>query len=61
MTTDLTLPNVNTDSWQAVRDLQLPDIEFNRRSQKDLIMDAGPNEDLKVGNNRLKDPFVSLT
>ncbi|XP_075261162.1 uncharacterized protein LOC142352893 [Convolutriloba macropyga] len=61
MTNDLPSRYINTDNWETVKELQLADPDFTKPAQVDLIIGAGHYEDLMVGNNRPKEPNISVT
>ena len=61
MMNDLPSVCINTDNWEAVKELQLADPDFNKPAQVDLILGAGHYEDLMVGNNQLKEPNTPVT
>ena len=52
---------VDTSQWETVKELELADPDFNKRSSIDLLIGASHYEDIIIGNNRLKEPNCGIT
>ena len=61
LTGNLPSHHVNVSGWTRLQDLSLADPNFKQPSTFDLIIGAGHNEELMIGDNRIKEPQKPIT